>query len=142
MPRDAGEEDLRKAYRKMCLKYHPDKNAGASDAERARTEAMFKDVGEAYNILNDASKRRQYDQGISFNSSGEVEHDDASHGGGGGGGGFGFGGGRGGGGGGGFGGGMPPELFEMLFAQAGGMGGGGGGGGFGGFGGARPGRRR
>ena len=141
MPRDAGEEDLRKAYRKMCLKYHPDKNAGASDAERARTEAMFKDVGEAYNILNDASKRRQYDQGISFNSSGEVEHDDASHGGGGGGG-FGFGGGRGGGGGGGFGGGMPPELFEMLFAQAGGMGGGGGGGGFGGFGGARPGRRR
>lgn len=77
MPRDANEDDLRKAYRKQCLKYHPDKQAGADDAEKARTEAMFKDVGEAYQILNDAAKRRQYDQGVTFNASGDVDMADA-----------------------------------------------------------------
>jgi DnaJ-class molecular chaperone len=35
VPRDANEDDLRKAYRKQCLKYHPDKQAGADDAEKA-----------------------------------------------------------------------------------------------------------
>jgi len=77
VPRDANEDDLRKAYRKQCLKYHPDKQAGADDAEKARTEAMFKDVGEAYQILNDAAKRRQYDQGVTFNASGDVDMADA-----------------------------------------------------------------
>ena len=55
----------------MALRYHPDKNATAEDAEKAKAEAMFKDCGEAYAILCDATKRRQYDQGYTFNASGE-----------------------------------------------------------------------
>lgn len=65
-----GEDDFRKAYRKMALKYHPDKQAGCTEEEQAKAEAQFKLVGEAYAILNDPTKRRQYDAGATFNSSG------------------------------------------------------------------------
>lgn len=40
--RDAGEEEIKKGYRRQCLKYHPDKNATAEEAEKVRAEAMFK----------------------------------------------------------------------------------------------------
>uniref|UniRef100_A0A2P2HVY4 DnaJ homolog subfamily B member 4-like n=1 Tax=Hirondellea gigas TaxID=1518452 RepID=A0A2P2HVY4_9CRUS len=52
----ASEEDVKKAYRKMALKYHPDKNK-AADAE-----AKFKDIAEAYDVLSDKKKRDIYDQ--------------------------------------------------------------------------------
>ncbi len=55
--KDASEADLKKAYRKLAKKYHPDINPGDKDAE-----AKFKEASEAYAILSDPDKRRQYDQ--------------------------------------------------------------------------------
>ncbi len=55
--RDADESEIKKAYRKLAMKYHPDRNAGD-----AKTEEKFKEAKEAYEILSDASKRTAYDQ--------------------------------------------------------------------------------
>jgi molecular chaperone DnaJ len=55
--RDAGEEDLKKAYRKLAMTWHPDRNQGNKDAE-----ARFKELNEAYDILKDAEKRAAYDR--------------------------------------------------------------------------------
>ncbi len=54
--RDVSPEDLKKAYRKMARKYHPDVS------KEANAEAKFKEVGEAYEALKDPQKRAQYDQ--------------------------------------------------------------------------------
>jgi molecular chaperone DnaJ len=55
--RQAGEEDIKRAYRRMALQHHPDRNPGDQQAEQ-----RFKDAAEAYSILGDAQKRAQYDQ--------------------------------------------------------------------------------
>jgi molecular chaperone DnaJ len=55
--RDAGEEDLKKAYRKLAMKWHPDRNQGDKDAE-----GKFKELNEAYDVLKDAEKRAAYDR--------------------------------------------------------------------------------
>jgi molecular chaperone DnaJ len=56
--RDASDADLKKAYRRLAMKYHPDRNTG----DDADTEAKFKEAKEAYEILSNASKRAAYDQ--------------------------------------------------------------------------------
>lgn len=76
----ADDDELKKAYRRCALKYHPDKTAGCDEPERKKAEALFKDATEAYDILKDAAKRRQYDAGATFDGSGDVEHDHAEHG--------------------------------------------------------------
>ncbi len=55
--KNASEGDVKKAYRKMAMKYHPDRNKGDADAEK-----KFKEAAEAYEVLKDPQKRAQYDQ--------------------------------------------------------------------------------
>lgn len=102
----ASADELKKAYRKLAMKYHPDRNAGDAEAE-----AKFKEVGEAYEVLKDEQKRAAYDR---------FGHEAFEQGGGGfhnaGGGGAGFGG--------------FTDIFEEMFGDF--MGGGGGGRGRGG----------
>jgi molecular chaperone DnaJ len=96
--RDAGEDDLKKAYRKLAMQWHPDRNQGNTEAE-----AKFKELNEAYDVLKDAEKRAAYDR---------FGHAAFDQGGPGGGGGFG--------GGSPFGGGGFEDIFEEMFGRFGG----------------------
>ncbi len=57
VPRTAGADEIKKAYRKLALQHHPDRNPGDKQAEE-----KFKEAAEAYEVLSDADKRRRYDQ--------------------------------------------------------------------------------
>src|SRR5215204_6480940 len=57
VPASATQEEIKKKYRKLAAKHHPDKNA--SDPKAAET---FKEISEAYQVLGDEDKRKQYDQ--------------------------------------------------------------------------------
>ena len=55
--KNASADEIKKAYRKMALKYHPDKNPGDKSAEE-----KFKEAAEAYEVLSDDNKKARYDQ--------------------------------------------------------------------------------
>lgn len=57
VPRTASDDDVKKAYRKLAMTYHPDRNAGSKDAEE-----KFKEITEAYDVLRDPQKRAAYDR--------------------------------------------------------------------------------
>jgi curved DNA-binding protein len=58
VPRSATAEQVKKAYRKLAMQYHPDKNAGKEEWANEK----FKEINEAYGVLGDPQKRKQYDQ--------------------------------------------------------------------------------
>lgn len=102
--KNATADELKKAYRKLALKYHPDRNKGNAEAEE-----KFKEINEAYSVLSDETKRSQYDQ------LGPDAFEQAQQGGGAGGnpfGGFG-----------GFSGSGMDDIFDMFFGGQGGRGG-------------------
>ena len=101
--RDADDAAIKKAYRKLAMKYHPDRNPDDKQAEE-----KFKEIGEAYEVLSDADKRAAYDR---------LGHEAFKQGGmGGAGAGGGFGGFR-----------DPMDIFAQMFGGMGGFGGFGGG---------------
>ena len=55
--KSASKEDIKKAYRKLALKYHPDKNKGDKSSEE-----KFKEASEAYHVLSDEKRKANYDQ--------------------------------------------------------------------------------
>jgi len=59
VPKNASEDEIKKAYRKLAMKYHPDRNQGDSGKD---AEAHFKEAKEAYEMLSDSEKRSAYDQ--------------------------------------------------------------------------------
>src|SRR5438105_11204585 len=56
VPRGASADDIKKAFRKLARKHHPDVNPGDK-----KSEAKFKEINEAYEVLSDPDKRRKYD---------------------------------------------------------------------------------
>jgi DnaJ family protein C protein 7 len=60
--KNASEEDIKKAYRKLALKWHPDRNQG-SEEQKTKADKMFKDINEAYSVLSDPQKKKRYDLG-------------------------------------------------------------------------------
>ncbi|CAL8087988.1 unnamed protein product [Orchesella dallaii] len=62
--KNATEDEIRKAYKKRALVHHPDRHASATEAVQKEQEKLFKDLGEAYEVLSDQKKRFRYDQGV------------------------------------------------------------------------------
>eukprot|EP00873_Tetraselmis_striata_P012603 jgi/Tetstr1/432867/TSEL_022216.t1 len=100
LQRGAGDDQIKRAYRKLALKYHPDKVKG-TDAEKEEAAQKFAEIGSAYEVLSDSEKKKIYDR---YGEEGLKQHAGQQQGGGGGasdifsqffGGGFGFGGGGG-----------------------------------------------
>lgn len=61
--RDVGQKEIKKAYRKMALEWHPDKHADKDESEREVVQQKFHDIAEAYEILSDEEMRAKYDRG-------------------------------------------------------------------------------
>ncbi len=60
---DAAENDIRKAYKKLALKWHPDRN-NESEEQKKMAEKTFRDINDAYSVLSDPKKKQQYDSGF------------------------------------------------------------------------------
>ncbi|MDM7998869.1 MAG: DnaJ domain-containing protein [Dehalococcoidia bacterium] len=68
VPRNASEEDIKKAYRKLAMQYHPDRNPG----KEAWANEKFKEINEAYGVLGNPEKRQQYDRFGTVGSVGDI----------------------------------------------------------------------
>eukprot|EP00667_Euglena_gracilis_P007954 EG_transcript_8039 len=75
VPPAASPMDIKTSYRRLALLYHPDRQAQEDDDEKAAMKAKFQDIGEAYGVLSDSSKRARYDAGESPETLGDPEQD-------------------------------------------------------------------
>jgi molecular chaperone DnaJ len=64
VPKDAKPDEIKKSYRKLARKYHPDANADGTDRDKA--EERFKEISEAYDVLSDPTRRKEYDEARSL----------------------------------------------------------------------------
>ena len=62
--KDASKDDIRRAFKKLSLKYHPDKHINDSEEDKKKAEEKFKEINEAYETLSDDKKRQEYDNPI------------------------------------------------------------------------------
>ena len=77
--KSATDDQIKSAYRKLAMKYHPDKFSTASEEEKKKAEEQFKEINQAYNVLSDKQKRANYDQfGTEEGFKGRLVHWDAS----------------------------------------------------------------
>lgn len=60
--RNASADEIKKAYKKLAIKYHPDRQGDKSEQEKKEAEDKFKEAAEAYSVLSDSEKRQRYDQ--------------------------------------------------------------------------------
>ena len=63
--KDASKDDIRRAFKKLSVKYHPDKHINDSEEDKKKAEEKFKEINEAYETLSDDKKRQEYDNPIS-----------------------------------------------------------------------------
>ena len=69
--KDASDDDIKKAYRKLAMKYHPDRWTNGTEEEKKDAEQKFKEIAEANEVLSDPQKRQMYDNGgFEFNADG------------------------------------------------------------------------
>lgn len=61
VPQNASDDDIKKAYRKLSLKWHPDRHMQDNDKDKKKAEEKFKEISEAYSVLSDKEKRQRYD---------------------------------------------------------------------------------
>merc|ERR1712204_155064 len=66
--KDATEKEIKKGFRKKAMLWHPDKFATGTDDEKAKAEATFKEIGEAYEVLKDPKLKQRYDSGVDIES--------------------------------------------------------------------------
>eukprot|EP00486_Rosalina_sp_Unknown_P000486 CAMPEP_0201566146 /NCGR_PEP_ID=MMETSP0190_2-20130828/5713_1 /ASSEMBLY_ACC=CAM_ASM_000263 /TAXON_ID=37353 /ORGANISM="Rosalina sp." /LENGTH=585 /DNA_ID=CAMNT_0047984447 /DNA_START=99 /DNA_END=1856 /DNA_ORIENTATION=+ len=62
--KDATEKEIKKGFRKMAMKWHPDKFASEGEEEQKKAEEKFKEIGEAYEVLKDPKMKQRYDAGV------------------------------------------------------------------------------
>ena len=73
VPKDAPDDVIRKAYKKLAIKWHPDKHVD----DKKEAEEKFKEISEAYSVLSDPKKRREYDTGgLDFGDFGDFDNFD------------------------------------------------------------------
>ena len=94
MAKECNDDEIKKAYKKQALKWHPDKHSNSDEEAKNLADKMFKDIGEAYAVLSDPKKKSRYDQGADID---ELDHDFGSnfHG-------------------------NPNDIFQMFFSGGGG----------------------
>jgi len=78
--KNADEEDIKKAYKKAALKWHPDRHSGGNEADQKKAEAMFKDVTEANTVLSNRQSRARYDNILEGGGEEFDPNEDANHG--------------------------------------------------------------